>query len=83
MPPLIYQEGSDNKDSSRDPPSADLTPDPRPPSEKPTEKPSLEPDYDALSEPSAPMREGSLGEITPKDIVRYQKGSDPTIFSAL
>ena len=70
MPPLIYPEESDNKESLSDPPSAEPTPDPRPPRVKPTMEPNSEPDYDALSEASAPMREDSMGHLSPKDIMR-------------
>ena len=70
MPPLIYPEYSDNEESLNDPPSADPTPDPGPPSGKTTEEPTSEPDFDALSEPSAPTREDSMGNLSPKDIVR-------------
>ena len=70
-----------------DPPSTDptpyLTPDPGPPSEKNTKEPTSEPDYDYLSENSATMREGSMGHLSRKDIMRYQKGSDPPRFSTL
>ena len=59
------------------------TPDPGPPSEKTTKEPTLEPNYDVLSEPSAPMREDSMGHLAPKEIVRYQKGSDQPRFVTL
>ena len=77
IPLLIYPDYSDDEDSLSNPPSADPTPDPIPPSGKPTEEPTSEPDYDALLEPPAPTREYSVGTLSPKDIVRYQKGSDP------
>ena len=41
--------------------------------EKPTVEPTSEPDSDALSEPYAPMREGYMGHIYPKDILIYHK----------
>ena len=46
------------------------TPEPGPRSEKPTDEPTLEPNYDALTEILAPTREGSMGNISPKYIVR-------------
>ena len=39
MPPLIYPEDSDNKESLIDPPSAEPTPQPVTPIEKPTKEP--------------------------------------------
>ena len=42
-----------------------------------------EPNYDALSEPSAPTREDSIGCLSPKGIVRYQKVSDAPRFTTL
>ena len=43
----------------------------------------MEPDSDALSEPSVPMREDTMGHLSPKDIVRYQKVSYPPMFATL
>ena len=77
MPLLIYPEDSDNKEYPSNPPSTEPTPEPTPPSEKTTKEPTSEPNYDALSEPSAPTMEGYMGKQYPKDIVRYQKWSDP------
>ena len=74
MNPLIYPYESDNKESLSDPISAEPTPYPGHPSKKPTEEMTLEPDSDALLEPSAPTREVYLGQLSPKDIVWYQKG---------
>ena len=54
-----------------------------PPSGKPTKELTPETDYDALSEISMPTREGSMGNLFPWDIIRYQKGPDPPIFSTL
>ena len=70
IPPLIYLEDYNDNDSSSKPPSVETTPEPGPPREKPTEEPTLEPNYDALSEPSVPTREGSMGHISPKEIMR-------------
>ena len=88
MPPLIYPEESDKeeddpRESLSNPPFTDTTPEPGPPSEKPSEEPTSETDSDALSESSAPMREGSMGDLTPGYIVRYQKGSYTHRFSIL
>ena len=83
MPPLIYPEESNDKESPSNLPSVDPTPEPGPPSEKPTKEPASEPDYDALSEPSAPTREGSMGHLDLKDIVRYHKESYPPRFATL
>ena len=83
MPPLIYPEDSDNEDSLSNPPSADPTPKPETPSENTTKEPTLERDYDALSEPSTPMREDSMGQLYPKDIVIKQKRSYPPRFATL
>ena len=76
MPPLIspekYDEKYDNPHEYRsDPPSTKPTPELGHPSKICTKEPTSEPDYNYLSEPSAPMREGSMGHIDPKDIVRY------------
>ena len=75
MPLLIYpHESNDEEDNScespSDPPSADITLEPGPQREKPTEETTSEPNYDALSEPSALTREGSMGKLSPVDIVR-------------
>ena len=83
MPPLIYPEKYDNEDSLSDPPSVEPTPDPGPLSEKPTKEPTSGPDSDALSEPSAPRREDSMGHLAPGDIVQYQKESDSPRFAIL
>ena len=88
MPLLIDLSHSDNEEDDpceylSEPPSTDPTPEPGPPSEKPTKELTSETDYDALSEPSAPTGEGSMGNIPPVDIVRYQKGSGPHRFSTL
>ena len=83
MPQLIYTEDSDDDESLRDPPSAEPTPETGPPSKKTTEEPTSEPNYDAISEPSAPMREDFMGHLSPKDILIYQKGSDPSRFAAI
>ena len=88
MPLLIYSEDSDNEEdnpceSPSNPSSTEPTPEPIPPSEKTTKEPTSEPNYDALSEPSAPTMEGYMGKQDPKDIVRYQKFSDPPIFATL
>ena len=83
MPPLIYSEDSNNDYSLRNPPPVEPTLEPGPPSEKTTEEPTSEPDSDALSEPSVPMREDTMGHLSPKDIVRYQKVSYPPMFATL
>ena len=83
MPPLIYLEESDDEEYLINPPSTEPTPELRSPSEKTTKEPTSEPYYDALSVPYAPTREDSVGKISPKDIVRYQKGSNPPIFATL
>ena len=83
MPPLIYPEDSDDEEYLIDPPSADPTPEPGPPSEKPTNETTSEPDSDALSETSSPMREDYMGNLDPKEISRYQKGSDLPRFATL
>ena len=75
MPTLMYLEEYDDKEdnpleSLSDPTSVEPTPEPGPPSEKPTKEPTSEPDFDALSEPSAPTREGSIGNLSTGDIVR-------------
>ena len=67
MRPLIYPEDSDNKDSLRNPPSAEPTPVAGPPSGKTTEEPTSEPDYDALSAPFAPTKEDPMGKLYPKE----------------
>ena len=69
MPLLIYPEDTNDEDYLSDPPSADPTPEPGPLSRKSTKKQPSEPDSDALSEPSAPTREVSMGKLPPKDIV--------------
>ena len=69
-PPFFYPEDSNDEESLSDPPSAEHTPEPVSPSETPTKELTSEPDYDALSEPSAPTREDSMGNLSPKDIVR-------------
>ena len=76
IPPLIYPEDSGDEekitgDSPSDPPSVDPTSEPGPQSEKHTKEVTFETNYDALSEPSAPTREGSMGHLAPGDIVRY------------
>ena len=73
MPLLIFPEESGNEESPSHPPSVEATPDPGPPSKKTTEELTLEPDSDALLEPSAPMREDYMGQLSPKDIVIHQK----------
>ena len=73
MPPLMYPEESDDEEFLSKPPSTETTPDPGPPSKKTTEELTLEPDSDALLEPSAPMREDYMGQLSPKDIVIHQK----------
>ena len=83
MPLLIYPENSEDEEYLRDPPSADPTTEPGTPSEKPTGKLTSKPDYNTLSEPSAPTREDYMGHLSPKDIERYQKGSYPPIFTTL
>ena len=83
MPPLIYLEAYDNNNYTRNPTSAEPTPETGPLSEKPTKEPTSEPDYDPLPEPYAPTREGSMGHLAPKYIARYQKGSYPPRFSTL
>ena len=50
---------------------------------KPTKTPTLEPNYDALSENPAPTREGYTGNLSPKDTVRYKKGSYLPRFTTL
>ena len=57
-----------------------ITPEPGP---QPTKEPALEPDSDTLSEPSSPTREDTIGHLSPKDILRYQKGSYPPRFATL
>ena len=84
MPPLIYLEDSGNEEdnpheSPSDPPSADPNPEFGPSSKKPTS----ETDYSALLEPYAPMRESSMGHLSPIEIMRYQKGSCPAKFATL
>ena len=88
MPPLTYLEKSNDEEdrpceSPSNPPSMETTPESGLPSEKPIEEPTFEPDSGALSEPSAPTREGYMGNLAPKDTVRYQKGSYPPRFSTL
>ena len=83
MPPLIYLEESDDEEYLINPPSTEPTPDPGPPSKIHTKETTSERNYDALSEPSAPLREGSVGRLSPKDIIRYQKGLDPPRFPTL
>ena len=83
MTPLIYPEDSDNKESPNNPLSAEIIPEPVPPSKNPTDELTLEPYYDALSEPCAPTREGSMEHLPPKYIMRYDKGSDTPIFSTV
>ena len=83
MPPLIYSEDSDNKESPRKLPSTEPTLYPGPPSEEPNEGPTSKPNSDSLLEPSVPRREDSMGNLPPKEIVIYQKGSDPTKFATL
>ena len=83
MPPLIYPEESYDEESLSDPTSGDSTLDPGPPSIKPTKELTSEPNSGALSEPSVPTREDSMGHLSQKDTVRYQKGSDPPRFITL
>ena len=83
IPPSIYPEDSNGEESPRNPPCAEPTPEPGPTIEKPTKEPKSEPDYDAQSEPAAPTREGSMGRLSPKDIVRYHKWSNQPIFATL
>ena len=88
MPPLIYLEDScdeeDNpSESPTDPPSTEPTPELVPPIKKPTEEPTLETYSDDPSETSAPTGGCYMGHIPPKDILRYQIGSDPPILAAL
>ena len=68
-PSLIYPEESKDEESLSDPPSAESTPEIGPPSEKTTKELTSEPDYDALSEPSAPTRENSMGHLSQTYIV--------------
>ena len=82
-PPLIYLEDSDDEDYLSNPLFVEPIPKTGTPSEKSTEEPTSETDSDALSEPSAPTREDSMGNLAPKDIVRYLKGSYPPSFSTL
>ena len=87
-PPLIYPEDPNNEeDNPREylsiPLSVNPTPLPGPPNENPTEEPPLEPNYNALSEPFAPTREGYMVHLSPKDIVICHKGSDPPRFVTL
>ena len=86
MPPLIYlEEYGEEEDNSREPlsnlTSNNITSEPGPPIEIYTKELTLDMDYDALSETSAPMREGSMGHLSPGDIARCQNGPDPPIFS--
>ena len=81
MPPLIYPEESDNEEHLRKSTSAETIPKPGPPNEKPTKEPTSETDFDALSEPSTPTGKDSMGHLAPRDIVRYQKWSDPSRFA--
>ena len=88
MPPLIcpeesYDEEDDPCEYPSDPPYVEPTPEPVPPSGKTTKEPTSKPSYHVLSEPSAPIREGYMGHLSPGDIVRYQKGSDLPILSTL
>ena len=83
IPPLIYPEEFNDEDYLSNPPSTDSTPEPVPPSEKSTKELTSEPDYDSLSEPSAPTREDSMGRLSPNYIVRYQKGSDTPRFATI
>ena len=80
---LIYPEDYNDEDSLSNPPSAEPTPEPGPPSKKTTKETTSEPDSDYLSEPSAPTREDSIGCLSPKGIVRYQKVSDTPRFTTL
>ena len=88
MPSIIYPDDSNNekdytREASSDPPSTDSTSEPGTPIEKATEEPTSETDSDVLSEPSAPMGEGSMGHLSPGDILRHHKGSDPPIFATI
>ena len=76
MPLLFYPEDSNKDDYSSKPPSTESTLDPGPPSEKPTNETTSEPYSYALIEPYSPTREGYMGNLPPKGILRYQKGSD-------
>ena len=71
IPTLIYPEDSDNEDSPINPPYMEPTSETGPPSKKPSKETTLEPDYDALPEPSASKREGSMGHLVLKYIVRF------------
>ena len=71
MPLLIYPKEFDDKEDYpceylSDPPYAEPTPDLGPPREKSTKEPTLKSDFDALSVPSAPTREGSMAQLHPK-----------------
>ena len=81
MSQLIYLDDSNDEESLSNPSCMGLTLYPVTQSENPTKEPTSEPDYDALSELSAPLREDSIGHLSPKDIVKQHKGSDPPIFA--
>ena len=85
MPPLTYTKKYNNEEdnpyeSPSDPTSVYPTPEPGPPNEKPTKEPTSETDLNKPSEPSAPTREGYMGQLPPRDIILYQKVSYPPIF---
>ena len=85
---LIYPEDSGDKEdnlheSPSDPTYADPTLEIVHSSEKHTKEPTLKSGSDALSEPSAPTREGFMGDLDPGYIVIYHKGSDTPIFATL
>ena len=88
MPPLIYPMESDDKkydpcESLRIPTYTDTTPEPGHPSKTNTKEPTSEPNYDALLEPSTPRGGYFMGNLYPKDIVRYHKVSDQPRFVTL
>ena len=58
MPPLIYPENSDDKESLTKPLSAETDPELGTPSKKNTEEPTSEPNHGDLSEPYTPTGGG-------------------------
>ena len=88
MPPLIYPEDYDEEeDDPHESPNyltfTGTTPEPEPPGKKPTNEPTFEDNSDSLSGPSAPTKEFYMGNLSPREIVIYQKGSYPPRFVTL
>ena len=84
----IYPENSNDEEddpceSPSDPPFPDPTPEHVTARNKPTKELTTEPNYEALSEPSAPTTDVSMGHLSPGDIARYNKELYPSRFSTL